>query len=100
MQTPASADAPPRAPRKRLCLIDDAGWVARRAWSVRFNVAGAVFGGVSAFVGFLLLRDVPFPIGPITLSIIGGASTTLSSVCALAARFVKQDRGHGSVDNE
>lgn len=99
MQTPASADAPARAPRKRLCLIDDAGWVARRAWSVRFNLVGAVFGGVSAFVGFLLLRDVPFPVGPITLSIIGGASTTLSSVCALAARFVKQDRGYGSVDN-
>lgn len=92
-----SADDPSRP---KISLVSDWRWVLRRAWSVRFNIAGAAFGGVSAFVGFLLLRDVPFPIGPITLSIIGGASTTLSSVCALAARFVKQDRGHGSVDNE
>lgn len=73
-------------------LIEDAGWVAKRAWSVRFNVAGAIFGGVAAFVGFLLLKDVEFPIGPITLSIIGGVSTTLASLSALAARFVKQSR--------
>jgi hypothetical protein len=73
-------------------LIDDFRWVWKNAWSVRFNVIGALFGGIAATLGVLAARDVALPIGPITLSVLLGAATAGASLAALAARFVKQDR--------
>lgn len=94
------SSAAPISASTRWRLIDDFRWVLTNAWSVRFNVASAVFGGVSAFVGFLLLKDVDFPIGPKTLAIVGGVSTALTSLSALAARFVKQDRSAPDGDDD
>jgi hypothetical protein len=75
-----------------LRLIDDFRWVLGNAWSVRFNVLGAVFGGLAATLGVLAAKDVELPVGPITLAVALGAATGLASLAALAARFVKQDR--------
>jgi hypothetical protein len=73
-------------------LIDDFRWVLRNAWSVRFSIAAAVFGGLAATLGVLAAKDVELPIGPITLAVTFGVATVASSLAALAARFVKQDR--------
>lgn len=73
-------------------LIDDAGWVLKNAWSVRFNVLGAVCGAVVATIGVLSAYAVAMPIGPITLAITCGIATFGASAAALAARFTKQDR--------
>jgi len=73
-------------------LIDDFRWVAANAWSVRFNIAAAVFGGLAATLGVLAAKDVELPIGPVTLAIAFGAATVVSSLAAVAARFVKQAR--------
>lgn len=75
-----------------LRLIHEAEWVAKRAWSVRFNVLGAVFGGLAATLGVLAAKDVELPVGPITMAVALGFATFASSGAALAARFVKQDR--------
>lgn len=73
-------------------LIDDFRWVLGNAWSVRFSIAAAVFGGIAATLGVLAAKDVELPIGPITLAVTFGFATVASSLLALAARFVKQDR--------
>lgn len=73
-------------------LIEDFHWVWKNAWSVRFNVLGAVFGGIAATLGVLAAKDVALPVGPITLAVALGIATVGASIAALAARFVKQDR--------
>ncbi len=73
-------------------LIDDFKWVRKHAWSVRFNVLAAVFGGIAATLGVLAAREVELPVGPVTLAVALGAATVGASLAALAARFVKQDR--------
>lgn len=75
-----------------LHLIHDAEWVVKRAWSVRFNVIGAVFGGLAATLGVLAAKDVELPIGPITLAVALGFATFAASAAALASRFVEQER--------
>lgn len=73
-------------------LIDDFRWVAANAWSVRFNILGALFGGIAATLGVLAAKDIELPIGPITLAVTFGMATGFASLAALASRFVKQDR--------
>jgi hypothetical protein len=73
-------------------LIDDAEWVLKNAWSVRFLIAGAVFSAIVATIGVLSAYAVAMPIGPITLAITCGVATFGASAAALAARFTKQTR--------
>jgi hypothetical protein len=75
-----------------LKIIDDAEWVLKNAWSVRFNIAGAVCGAVVATIGVISAYAVVMPIGPITLAITCGIATLGASAAAIAARFTKQDR--------
>ena len=73
-------------------LISDAGWVLKNAWSVRFNILGAVCGAVVATIGVLSAYAVAMPIGPITLAIVCGVATLGVSGAALLSRFTKQKR--------
>jgi hypothetical protein len=63
-------------------LIDDAAWVARRAWSVRF-AALAAFSAVSDAVLPLLVDDLPHNAF--------AALTAFSAIMGVLARFVHQD---------
>jgi hypothetical protein len=74
-------------------LIDDAQWVIKNAWSIRFNILGALFGAVAATIGVLSAYAAVTPIGPITMAIVCGVATLGASLAALGSRFVKQDRG-------
>lgn len=73
-------------------LIDDFHWVLKNAWSVRFNLLGAIFGGLAATLGVLAAKDIPLPVGPVTLAVAFGVATGAASLLALLSRFVKQDR--------
>lgn len=78
----------------KLKLIDDAGWVLRNAWSVRFLIAGAVFSAVVATIGVLSAYAVVTPIGPVTMAVTCGVATLGATLAALAARFTKQGRSN------
>jgi hypothetical protein len=78
----------------RIRLIDDFRWVAKHAWSVRFNVLAALLGGLSAAIGVVTAYQTELPIGPVTLACTCGLATVGASLAALAARFVKQDRAN------
>lgn len=81
-------------------LIDDFRWVLANAWSVRFNVAAAIFGGLAATLGVLAAKDIELPVGPITLAVSFGVATVAASLAALIARFVKQDRSAPDGDDQ
>ena len=79
----------------KLRLIDDAGWVLKNAWSVRFLIVGAVFSSIVAMIGVLSAYAVVTPVGPITMAVTCGVSTLGATLAALLARFTKQARPDG-----
>ena len=69
----------------KIDLVDDAGWILRRAWSVRLRVAGLAIEGGNIFLqayGYLL------PIPPVALTVLGA----LFLAASLVATFIKQKR--------
>ena len=73
-------------------LIDDAGWVLKNAWSVRFSLLGTLFGALAATLGILAAKEIDLPVGPVTLAVTFGIATGLAGLASIAARFTKQDR--------
>jgi hypothetical protein len=78
----------------KLRLIDDAGWVLKNAWSVRFLIIGMICSAIVATIGVLSAYAAVTPIGPVTMSLACGLATLGAGAAALAARFTKQDRSN------
>jgi membrane associated rhomboid family serine protease len=64
-------------------LIDNAGDVLRRAWSVKLMLLAAVLSGVEAVLPFFAPQDVSLGWSALTFAVVA---------CALVARFIAQPK--------
>lgn len=75
----------------RLPLIDDAGRVLRRAWSVRLGILAAVLSAAEVGLPYLLPNWPPR---------VAAAVASLVTLAALLARFIAQPRMHDGNDDK
>lgn len=71
-------------------LVEDAGLLLRKAWSIRLSLAGALFAGLEALGGFLPILALP----PRLMA-------SLALICAVGAalsRLIAQPKMRGRRD--